>query len=139
MSKDTIAHNPHANTSLPPEEKLSRLLMFIEAQFGADNVSPIAKPRPQAQAALPAPGDVPASNGETIASAEGEYSAEEKAELARLHEAGIPVPGILIKVDKLEAKVWLEDLVVECSNAVLRDRVSKVVERAVECVSGLWA
>lgn len=110
--------------------------MFLEAQFGADNVSPIAKPRPSAQAALPG-SDTPVPQNEP--SANGEYSAEEKAELARLHEVGIPVPGILIKVDKLEAKVWLEDLVVECSNAVLRDRVGKVVERAVECVSGLWA
>lgn len=139
LKKDNVVHNPHANTSLPPEEKLSRLLMFLEAQFGADNVSPIAKPRLLAQAALPAPGDSAVSNSESTASAEGEYSAEEKVELARLHEAGIPVPRISIKVDKLEAKVWLEDLVVECSNAVLRDRVSKVVERAVECVSGLWA
>jgi cleavage and polyadenylation specificity factor subunit 3 len=52
---------------------------------------------------------------------------------------GIPVPGILIKFDKYEAKVWLEDLDVECSSPALKARVKAVVERAVETVSGLWA
>jgi len=118
--------NPHANTSVPPAEKLSRLMMFLEAQFGADNVAPIAKPR------------LAEADGAVTKSEDNEFSAEEKVELARLHEAGIPVPGIEVKVDKMEAKVWLETLTVECSHAVLRDRVAKVVERAVECVSGLW-
>jgi cleavage and polyadenylation specificity factor subunit 3 len=52
---------------------------------------------------------------------------------------GIPVPGIEIKVDKHVARVWLEDLEVECANPVLRDRIRVVVERAVETVAGLWA
>lgn len=63
----------------------------------------------------------------------------ESAELDRLHALGIPVPGIEIKVDKHVARVWLENLEVECANAVLRDRVRIVVERAVETVAGLWA
>jgi hypothetical protein len=32
------------------------------------------------------------------------------------------------------ARVWLEDLEVECANAVLRDRIRVVVERAIETV-----
>jgi cleavage and polyadenylation specificity factor subunit 3 len=52
---------------------------------------------------------------------------------------GIPVPGIEIKFDKWLAKVWLEDLDVECANNALRARVKAVVERGVETVSGLWS
>lgn len=68
-----------------------------------------------------------------------EFTPDEKAELSRLHALGIPVPGLLIRVDKHEARVWLEDLSVECANSVLRERVGRVVQRGVECVSGLWA
>jgi cleavage and polyadenylation specificity factor subunit 3 len=68
-----------------------------------------------------------------------EISAEDKAELKRLHNLGIPVPGIEIRFDKYVAKVWLEDLEVECQSAALKARVKAVVERAVETVSGLWA
>lgn len=63
----------------------------------------------------------------------------EKKEMARLHAIGVPVPGVEIRVDKQVAKVWLEDLSVECSSGVLRDRVRAVVERAVECVAPIWA
>jgi len=58
--------------------------------------------------------------------------------LKRLHNLGIPVPGVEIKFDKFVAKVWLEDLEVECGNNALRARVKAVVERGVETVSGLW-
>jgi cleavage and polyadenylation specificity factor subunit 3 len=68
-----------------------------------------------------------------------ELSAEDKAELRRLHNLGIPVPGVEIKFDKFVAKVWLEDLDVECANNALRARVKAVVERGVETVSGLWS
>lgn len=60
------------------------------------------------------------------------------AELSRLHLIGIPVPGLEIKIDKHVAKVWLETLEVECSNAVMRDRVKAVVERAVETIAPFW-
>ena len=63
----------------------------------------------------------------------------EARERARLASLGIPVPGLEIKVDKHVAKLWLEDLEVECANAVLRDRVKAVVERAVETVAPLWS
>jgi len=48
------------------------------------------------------------------------------------------VPGVEIKVDKNVAKVWLEDLSVECGNKILEDRVRRVVERAVEVTAPLF-
>jgi len=59
-------------------------------------------------------------------------------EIERLLGMGIPVPGVEIKVDKMLAKVWLEDLEVECANKVFGDRVRAVVERAVEVIAPLW-
>ena len=70
--------------------------------------------------------------------AERALQQREKEELERLHKMGIPVPGVLIKVDKMEAKVWLEDLEIECSHKVFADRVRAVVERAVETIAPLW-
>lgn len=109
--------------------------MMLEAQFGS-NIAPIERPRVPADLALgPTEGaeDVKTEvNEERIADIES-------AELDRLHALGIPVPGIEIKFDKHVARVWLENLEVECTNAVLRDRVRIVVERAVETVAGLWA
>jgi cleavage and polyadenylation specificity factor subunit 3 len=72
-------------------------------------------------------------------SSDDQLSAEDKQELKRLHNLGIPVPGVEIKFDRFVAKVWLEDLDVECSNNALRARVKAVVERGVETVSGLWS
>lgn len=129
--------------------------MVLEAQFGS-NIAPLERPR------LP-PHLVPngaLTNGKSgsmkseaehdeLTLKEEEESHEdggedrlatlEAAELARLRALGIPVPGIEIKVDKHIARVWLENLDVECSNPVLRDRVRVVVERAVETVAGMWA
>lgn len=122
--------NLHANVS--PEEKLSRLCMFLEAQFGDEAVNPIAKPRNLA------------INGHVGGNAQSEETDEqaraeaEAAELARLYGLGIPVPGLEIRVDKLVAKVWLEKLEVECTNKTLGDRVRAVVERAVDTVAPLW-
>lgn len=125
------AKNPHANIS--PADRLERLLWFLEAQFGEDNVSPIETPRLTTTA----------QNGEEKQNGDGEEDAEElaqrqKKELERLHKIGIPVPGVAITVDKMAAKVWLEDLEVECSNKVFADRVKAVVERAVEVTAPLW-
>jgi cleavage and polyadenylation specificity factor subunit 3 len=72
------------------------------------------------------------------AEAETQLSSEDKAELKRLHNLGIPVPGVEVKFDRFVARVWLEDLDVECSNNALRARVKAVVERGVETISGLW-
>jgi cleavage and polyadenylation specificity factor subunit 3 len=85
--------------------------MFLEAQFGADNLTPIATPK----------------------------DGDDEEEIQRLHKLGIPVPGVEIKVDKMVARVWLEDLEVECGNRVFGDRVRAVVERAVEVTAPLWA
>ncbi|KUI58005.1 Endoribonuclease YSH1 [Cytospora mali] len=139
--------NLHAN--LTPEERLERLFMFLEAQFGADNVSPIAEPK-----LAPVPrdsGKKAIKNGEEDASMEGsaedeqdqeeeerELEARRRAELERQHRLGIPVPGVAIKVDKMAAKVWLEDLEVECAHKAFGDRVRTVVDRAIEVTAPLW-
>ncbi|KAJ5458726.1 Pre-mRNA 3'-end-processing endonuclease polyadenylation factor C-term [Penicillium sp. IBT 31633x] len=122
--------NPHSQSG--PQERLARMLMMLEAQFGGDNIGPIERPRVVADLALGPQQDGEESSEERIADIEA-------AELDRLITMGIPVPGIEIRVDKHIARVWLEDLEVECANPVLRDRIRVVVERAVETVAGLWA
>jgi cleavage and polyadenylation specificity factor subunit 3 len=121
--------------------------MFLEAQFGADNVAPIAEPK---LAPLPKDSKKAATGKDDDGSdASMELSDDEEeedrllkirqqAELERLHRLGIPVPGVVIRVDKMEARVWLEDLEVECGNRVFADRVRAVVERAVEVTAPLW-
>lgn len=150
------ARNLHAHVT--PEERLERLFMFLEAQFGAENVSPIAEPKlppvPSSTDAKKTNGDddskkeeAPAADGEDAKMEdEGDDEEEEKkllearkrAELERLHRLGIPVPGVAIKVDKMSAKVWLEDLEVECNHKAFGDRVRSVTERAVETIAPLW-
>ncbi|KAJ5779943.1 hypothetical protein N7457_005103 [Penicillium paradoxum] len=122
--------NPHSQCG--PEERLARMLMMLEAQFGGDNIGPIERPRVPADLALGPQQEGEEMNEERIADIEA-------AELDRLITMGIPVPGIEIRVDKHIARVWLEDLEVECANPVLRDRIRVVVERAIETVAGLWA
>ncbi|KAH7406807.1 beta-lactamase-like protein [Phaeosphaeria sp. MPI-PUGE-AT-0046c] len=143
-----LAHRfkqPHPHHTSDPATRLARLCLFLEAQFGENAVSPISLPRnstspapaPASSTSTPdpdAPFSVAASN-----SVSQELSPEDKAELKRLHALGIPVPGIEIKFDKYVAKVWLEDLEVECASNPLRARVKAVVERGVETVSGLWS
>ena len=120
--------------------------MFLEAQFGADNVSPLEQPR---LTPLPVDGNQKEGKAEDESDASMELSEDElenkhslnlrrQMELDRLHRMGIPVPGVFVKVDKMEAKVWLEDLEVECNNRVFADRVRAVVERAVEVTAPLW-
>ncbi|KAL4970260.1 cleavage polyadenylation factor subunit YSH1 [Aspergillus stella-maris] len=148
---DTALDLPNPHAAQDPEERFARLLMMLEAQFGSD-IAPIERPR------LPSTTDKTATNGTSSEQAtppaseakEKELETEpsqgpgtiaklEAAELARLQALGIPVPGIEIKVDKHVARVWLEDLEVECANAVLRDRVRVVIERAVETVASMWS
>lgn len=122
----TAARRPFATHN--PQEKLSRIFMFLEAQFGEDAVTPIQEPRLSASII-------------TASDEDEDIVAKEKAiatELARLHDLGIPVPGVEIKVDKMVAKVWLEGLEVECGNKSFGDRVRAVVEGAVGVVSPLW-
>ncbi len=129
--------NPHSNIS--PEERFSRLCMFLEAQFGP-MITPITHPK------IPPKQPKPAidANGIKNEPADGNEPEEDPAdleaeEMERLHSIGIPVPGVEIKFDKHVAKVWLETLEVECTSPVLRERVKAVIERAVETVAPLWA
>lgn len=138
------ARNPHAYVT--PEERLSRLFLFLEAQFGADNVSPIADPKLPPLTASPsskdssAPADQQQQAADTMSLDESPESLAQRraAELERLHKIGIPVPGVFIRLDKMSAKVWLEDLEVESSSRVFADRVRAVVERACETIAPLW-
>jgi cleavage and polyadenylation specificity factor subunit 3 len=108
--------------------------MFLEAQFGAENLTPIASPRLPSNTSPSAIEEAEGSEDE-----EQELETLQKQEIERLHKIGIPVPGVEIKVDKMVAKVWLEDLEVEAANKVFGDRVRAVVERAVEVTAPLWA
>lgn len=156
------ARNLHANVT--PEERLERLFMFLEAQFGADNVAPVAEPKlpplstttttTTTTAALetttttkkeeePAEEDTPMDGGaddenENDNNEQNDEARRRDAELARLHRIGIPVPGVAIRVDKMRATVWLEDLGVESNHKAFGDRVRSVVDRAVETIAPLW-
>jgi cleavage and polyadenylation specificity factor subunit 3 len=118
--------------------------MFLEAQFGADNINPIAIPKVTGQKLLTSE-SLSTSKDDSGDATEGskdedsELEELQRQEIERLHQIGIPVPGVEIKVDKMVAKVWLEDLEVECANRVFGDRVRAVVERAVEVTAPLWA
>ena len=125
--------NPHARPS--PADRLERLLWFLEAQFGADNVAPVENPKlPKSE------GVAEEGEDEAMADEEGEDDIQQRRndEIKRLHKIGIPVPGVSITVDKMTATIWLEDLEVESNNKVFADRVRAVVERAVEVTAPLW-
>lgn len=141
-SHDLPAVNPH--THLSGTERLERLFMFLEAQFGADNVSPIelpkSKPKPEITGTLKeekekeAPSD---SSGEE--EDENQVQVNQRKEIERLHKIGIPVPGVEIRSGPISAKIWLENLEIECPSQVFSNRVRSVVERAVEVSAPLWA
>ena len=109
--------------------------MFLEEQFG-ENINPIEIPRVHHLAV---------DNKEEIDSDEDEADVEARnaeliaSERARLASLGIPVPGLEIKVDKVTARLWLDDLTLDCPNKVWRERILAVVERAVETVAPLWS
>ncbi|PSK49428.1 hypothetical protein B9Z65_8223 [Elsinoe australis] len=124
---DSKRRNLHAN--LDPQERLSRLCMFLESHFGSDSITPIEKPRLAAN--LVAEDEDEVTKQKKLAQAE-------VAEMERLHGLGIPVPGLEIRIEKLVAKVWLENLEVECATRSFKDRVQAVVERATEVVRPIW-
>ncbi|KAI1433446.1 cleavage and polyadenylation specifity factor [Xylaria sp. CBS 124048] len=152
-SHDLPARNPHASPT--PQERLERLFLFLEAQFGADAVAPVPTPRlpplvkeKKVKKNEGGDGDGDGDGADSDASMELSDDEEEeerllelrqKTELERLHKLGILVPGVTITVDKMVATVWLEDLEVECNQRVFADRVKAVVERAVEITAPLWA
>lgn len=178
----TARRNLHAN--ITPQERLSRICMFLEAHFGSDAVSPISRPRmpslesesqeqkqitqrkdgvavatniaPDTGAQVTSAHVVDGSKSDTrindqgpaqargeVVKTEGNEEQEmqdaEKAELKRLHDMGIPVPGLKIQIDKATAVVWLEDFEVECASKVLADRIRAVVDRTAEVVAPLWS
>ncbi len=123
--------NIHAN--LTPEERFSRLCMFLEEQFG-QSITPLEHPKfKQAPTKQLEPDEIKSEDEE-----DESIDEIEARERARLVSLGIPVPGLEIRIDKHVAKLWLEDLEVECANGVLKARVQAVVERAVETVAPLW-
>jgi cleavage and polyadenylation specificity factor subunit 3 len=134
---DLPAQNPHSHPS--PADRLERLMWFLEAQFGADNVAPLETPKlsPVAKAIEGAAAEEGAMETDDSAD-EVDMEERRKKEIERLHKIGIPVPGVTIRVDKMTATVWLEDLEVESNNKVFADRVKAVVERAVEVTAPLW-
>ncbi|GLB09406.1 endoribonuclease ysh1 [Aspergillus tubingensis] len=147
--EDDHAHqipNPHSNVG--PEERFRRLLMMLQAQFGSE-ITAIERPRLPPNSITNGTTDKVASDDKSTPVKEEEEEEEEEeeddlteleaAEISRLHALGIPFPGLEIKVDKHIARIWLEDLEVECANPALRDRVRVVVERAVETVASMWA
>ncbi len=137
--KEIKSRNVHAELS--PEERFSRLCMFLEEQFG-QGITPIEAPKVDVATVKSEKtvDGVKQEAGDADSEEDDEEEAEElqAAERARLAALGIPVPGLDIKVDKHVARLWLETLEVECANNVLRDRVKAVVERAVETVAPLW-
>ncbi|RCI17217.1 hypothetical protein L249_2244 [Ophiocordyceps polyrhachis-furcata BCC 54312] len=154
QDEDAAGKNPHGHCS--PSDRLARLFWFLEAQFGADNVSPVSslpgreertaeEDQEEGKGKMKTDEDDEQQEREKQAAEAEEAEADkadgekDKAELARLHALGIPVPGIRISVDRLLATVWLEKLEVECNNKVFADRVRAVVERAVEITAPLWA
>ncbi|KAJ4520072.1 endoribonuclease ysh1, variant 2 [Exophiala dermatitidis] len=141
--KKVLPQNPH--TGLTPQDRFLRLCMFLEEQFG-DSITPIEKGRLQYRADIKPAAiengshkrEEDAPNTEKEEEEELDMESAEAAERARLAALGIPVPGLEIRFDKHVARLWLEDLDVECTTTVLRDRVKAVVERAVETIAPLW-
>ncbi|KAI1106824.1 beta-lactamase-like protein [Jackrogersella minutella] len=140
------ARNPHA--TLAPAVRLERLFLFLEAQFGADALSPVATPKlpPLIKDKKPKKSEVDddAASDASMELSDDEEEEErllelrQQTELERLHKIGIPVPGVSIKFEKMAATVWLEDLEVESNHKSFGDRVKAVVERAVEVTAPLW-
>jgi cleavage and polyadenylation specificity factor subunit 3 len=110
--------------------------MFLESQFG-NSITPIERPKVQKRESTAAAGPDSAMASQ-LSDEDEDITDLEAQELSRLHRLGIPVPGVEIRTDKHVAKVWLETLEVDCSYALLRDRIRVVIERAVETVAPLW-
>ena len=123
---EMLGDRPNPFNPRTAEERLNRLFMFLEAQFGSDAITPIAEPR------LPS---TMTSEGEMDDVA---LAKARNLELARLHDLGIPVPGVEVKCDDKVAKVWLEGLEVECASKILGERVKAVMDRGIGVVAPVW-
>ncbi|KAA8620781.1 Endoribonuclease YSH1 [Pyrenophora tritici-repentis] len=72
---------PHPHHTPDPSTRLARLFLFLEAQFGEE-------------AFLSSVAGLPLSNdGDDMPDVDDQLSAQDRAELKRLHHLGIPVPG----------------------------------------------
>ena len=114
-----------------PKEKMSRLFLLLESQFG-HNITPITTPPPPKGTAITPPPDAKDEMKDDMT------DKEVQAALERLERLGVPVPGVEIAVNGQVAKVWLEDMSVESKSAVLKGRVEAVVREAFEGVAELW-
>jgi cleavage and polyadenylation specificity factor subunit 3 len=120
--------------------------MLLEAQFGSD-ITPIETPRLDTAKSSTGKSEADESKiKQETSSSSSDTASEDKAhahavatELARLHAAGLYVPGVEIRADRYVARVWLETLEVECASGVFGQRVKAVVERAAEVVAPLWS
>lgn len=150
-TKAQLSHRfkqPHPHRTTDPSTRLARLFLFLEAQFGESNVRPLHLPKsssslPPISSSATTTATATKTTPFSVAAAPStddavDLNPEDRAELKRLHNLGIPVPGLEISFDKFVARVWLENLEVECAHTALRARVKAVVERGVETVSGLW-
>lgn len=133
---DVKLRGRHANVSA--QDRFGRLCMFLEEQFG-EGVTPIEKPLVKLADNKESVKSDSAAKEESDSEDEDDFEQQEAAERARLAALGIPVPGLEIKLDKHVARLWLEDLDIECANNTLRDRIKAVVERAIETVAPLWS
>ena len=118
--------NPHA--ALSPETQFARLLLFLEAQFGADAIEPLA------------PNNLPTPSPEPDATVENAMTDGQEVARRNLLDQlppGVP-PALKIRVAPHEALVWLRDARVECKHVSTRARIQAVVERAMETVAPVW-
>jgi cleavage and polyadenylation specificity factor subunit 3 len=99
-------HNPHS--TLDQTQKLARLFLLLENQFGDEAITPFALDDLNMKAL----------------SLDGEKKLDTSIE-----------PGLDISVPPHTARVWLRDLTVESKSAALRQRVQAVLEKAVETVA----
>jgi cleavage and polyadenylation specificity factor subunit 3 len=121
------------------QSRLDTVLAFLQDQFGPGSISLIDTPKPKRMPPAAATDDKPADSGDTPdTDMDTGGGTEAEVELARLRATGVPVPGIRIAIDKIEATVWLEQLEVECGNKAFGDRVRAVLERALDMVDGAW-
>jgi cleavage and polyadenylation specificity factor subunit 3 len=97
--------SPHAH--ITPDQRLARILMFLEAQFG-DCVELLEPPAPE---------DSEIDNSYALATKDS-FS-----------------PGVKITIDQHVATVAFDTLEVKGTNEALKGRVRAVMERAVETVA----
>ncbi|KAI9672258.1 MAG: endoribonuclease ysh1 [Alyxoria varia] len=138
-STSSVPKNPFAAPD--PATRLSRLLMLLESQFGADCIDPVTTPPPPPpgtgaqQQQQPTPGPSPPEDQDQKQPEEPQQDGKSGGD----DEPEMPDPVLRIHVDHHVATVRLQDLSVDCgSSAVIRQRVEAVVNRAMDCIAPVW-